>query len=105
MPDRSRTATPNITWATGPRTWLPDSRTTGRERGARLLEVITAAGIRFTLARTWPGTRNLERRPKNRGGHARLCPIWQAAELGAAGNRGRGREPVGDRQPARRIAR
>jgi hypothetical protein len=42
-------------------------------RGARLMEVITAAGIGFTLARTWPGTRNLERRLKNRGGHARLC--------------------------------
>jgi predicted GIY-YIG superfamily endonuclease len=43
--------------------------------GARLLAVIKAAGIGWTLARTWPGTRALERRLKNRGGHARLCPI------------------------------
>lgn len=45
-------------------------------RGARLIQVITAAGIEFTLARTWEGDRTLERRLKN--GHnapARLCPI------------------------------
>jgi predicted GIY-YIG superfamily endonuclease len=47
-------------------------------RGARLMEVITAAGIGFTRARTWQGTRYLERQLKNRGGHARLCPICQA---------------------------
>jgi hypothetical protein len=49
-------------------------------RGARLMEVITAAGIGFALARTWPGTRALERRLKRRGGHARLCPICRAAQ-------------------------
>jgi predicted GIY-YIG superfamily endonuclease len=43
--------------------------------GARLLAVIKTAGIGWTLARTWPGTRALERRLKRRGGHARLCPI------------------------------
>ena len=44
-------------------------------RGARLIQVITAAGIDFTVARTWEGDRSLERRLKN--GHntpARLCP-------------------------------
>jgi predicted GIY-YIG superfamily endonuclease len=45
--------------------------------GARLLAVVKSAGIGWTLARTWPGTRALERRLKNRGGHARLCPICQ----------------------------
>jgi predicted GIY-YIG superfamily endonuclease len=43
--------------------------------GARLMAVIKAAGIGWTLAGTWPGTRALERRLKNRGGHARVCPI------------------------------
>jgi predicted GIY-YIG superfamily endonuclease len=55
-------------------------------RGARLMEVITAAEIGFTLARTWQGTRNLERRLKNRGGHARLCPICQGTRRRATGN-------------------
>jgi predicted GIY-YIG superfamily endonuclease len=68
-------------WTEDLPTRLKDHR---RGRGARLMEVITAAGIRFTLARTWPGTRALERRLKNRGGHARLCPICQAIALGTA---------------------
>ena len=43
--------------------------------GGRLLEVITAEGIGFTLARTWPDTTlRDEKRLKNH--HARhLCPI------------------------------
>jgi predicted GIY-YIG superfamily endonuclease len=44
-------------------------------RGARLLAVITAAGIGFTLARTWPGPRSRERALKNQGGAARRCPL------------------------------
>ncbi len=44
-------------------------------RGARLTEVIRAAGIGFVLARTWDGDRYLERRIKNRGGAARHCPV------------------------------
>jgi predicted GIY-YIG superfamily endonuclease len=47
-------------------------------RGARLLEVITQAGIGFRLARTWPGvTRARERQLKNQGGASRYCPICQ----------------------------
>jgi predicted GIY-YIG superfamily endonuclease len=42
---------------------------------ARLIEVIHAAGIGFTLARTWPGTRARERQIKRTGGAARHCPI------------------------------
>lgn len=49
------------------------AHTTGR--GARLLEVITAAGIGFTLARTWPGTRTRERQLKQQGGRSRCCPL------------------------------
>ncbi len=43
--------------------------------GARLMEVITDAGISWTLAGTWEGTRALERQKKRRGGAARYCPI------------------------------
>jgi predicted GIY-YIG superfamily endonuclease len=44
-------------------------------RGARLIQVITAAGIGFVIARTWSGGRDLERRLKNRKNSPRLCPI------------------------------
>jgi predicted GIY-YIG superfamily endonuclease len=45
-------------------------------RGARLTEVVAAAGITWTLARTWPNkTRADERRIKNQGGAARRCPL------------------------------
>jgi hypothetical protein len=43
--------------------------------GARLMQVITAAGIDFVVARTWDGGRNLERSLKNRGGASRSCPL------------------------------
>jgi predicted GIY-YIG superfamily endonuclease len=47
-------------------------------RGARLIEVITQAGISFRLARTWPGvTRARERQLKRQGGASRHCPICQ----------------------------
>jgi hypothetical protein len=45
-------------------------------RGARLVEVVTQAGIGFRLARTWPGvTRAKERQLKRQGGASRRCPI------------------------------
>ena len=44
-------------------------------QGARLLEVIKAAGITWQLARTWPGDRRLERQIKNRKHAALLCPV------------------------------
>jgi hypothetical protein len=47
--------------------------------GARLLEVVTNAGISFELARTWEGGRQLERCKKRQGGAAELCPICRAA--------------------------
>jgi hypothetical protein len=43
-------------------------------RGARLLQVVKQAGISWTLARTWPGTRTRERQLKNQGGASRRCP-------------------------------
>ena len=43
--------------------------------GARLVEVITTAGITFSVARLWPGThRSWERQLKRWGGAARVCP-------------------------------
>ena len=43
--------------------------------GARLLAVVKAAGIGWELARTWTGTRAVERRLKKQGGAARRCPL------------------------------
>jgi predicted GIY-YIG superfamily endonuclease len=47
-------------------------------RGARLLQIITQAGIGRTLARTWQGTRERERQLKRQGGASRRCPICRA---------------------------
>lgn len=57
-----------------------DARLAHHERGtgANLLKHVRAAGISWTLARTWNGDRHLERRLKNRGGAARHCPICKA---------------------------
>ena len=48
----------------------------GTAEGARLMLVITRAGISWQLARVWwPGTRDLERRLKIQGGAKRRCPL------------------------------
>jgi hypothetical protein len=46
--------------------------------GARLMEVVTAAGIGWTLARTWAGDRTRERSLKRQGGASRSCPLCRA---------------------------
>ena len=46
-----------------------------RGQGARLLAVVAAAGIGWTLARTWPGGRDRERQLKRQGGASRHCPL------------------------------
>ena len=52
-------------------------------RGARLVEVVVAAGIGFQLVRTWEGDRTLERVLKNRhNAPARLCPLCRAERRG-----------------------
>jgi predicted GIY-YIG superfamily endonuclease len=52
-------------------------------RGARLMEVVVAAGIGFELVRTWEGDRTLERLLKNRhNAPARLCPLCRADRRG-----------------------
>jgi len=43
--------------------------------GARLMEVVTKAGIEWKLARTWLGDRKLERKLKSRKASTRLCPL------------------------------
>jgi hypothetical protein len=50
--------------------------------GARLVEVITAAGIGFEVARTWEGDRHFERSLKKRKSTPKLCPICRAREGG-----------------------
>lgn len=46
--------------------------------GAHLVHVAMAAGSDWQLARVWEGVdRYYERKLKNRGGRARLCPICQ----------------------------
>ncbi len=48
--------------------------------GARLIEVIKAAGISFACVRTWPGTRQDERRLKNWHKAAQLCPVCRSGD-------------------------
>jgi predicted GIY-YIG superfamily endonuclease len=52
--------------------------------GARLLEVISAAGITWRLVRTWSGSRTLERRLKGRHSGVRLCPFCRGDAIAAA---------------------
>jgi predicted GIY-YIG superfamily endonuclease len=47
-------------------------------KGARLVQVITEAGLTFELARTWQGTRKDERRIKNLKCAPRLCPVCKS---------------------------
>ena len=48
--------------------------------GARLMAAVSAAGIDFVVARTWPkADRNEERRLKNQKNAPRLCPMCRAA--------------------------
>lgn len=51
-------------------------------RGARLMEVITQAGIAWDVVRTWKGNRELERKLKRRKNSPQLCPICQARAKG-----------------------
>ena len=66
-------ATPAITSA-GPKTSSTGSTAHASGHGARLVAVITQAGIGFTLVRICEGTRRRERAIKNAGGAVRLLP-------------------------------
>jgi hypothetical protein len=47
----------------------------GTSQGANMLWHAAKAGGTWTLARTWPGDRYLERRLKRAGGASRRCPV------------------------------
>ena len=49
--------------------------------GANLLRHVAKAGITWSLAAVWPGTRTDERAMKNHG-HARRCPTCRATASG-----------------------
>ncbi len=49
--------------------------------GARLMGVISDAGIRWHVARTWEGTQTLEKALKLQKNSPRLCPICQQERL------------------------
>ncbi len=46
--------------------------------GARLMEVVSAAGIGFIVARVGEGGFDLERKLKHQKHHSRLCPLCHA---------------------------
>ena len=60
--------------------------------GARLMQVVTEAGIDWEVSRTWEGDRNLEAQLKRRKDSPRLCPICAAR----AGRKPKGGRPCTD---------
>jgi putative endonuclease len=63
--------------------------------GAAIVRAVQAKGIGFLVAATWPGTRSLERRLKNRKCAPRYCPICgKLAAAGVAELAGEGGVPV-----------
>jgi predicted GIY-YIG superfamily endonuclease len=55
--------------------WTTDLPARLAEHAARLLAVAASAGIGWRLARTWTGTRAVERALKRQGGASRRCPL------------------------------
>jgi hypothetical protein len=46
-----------------------------RDSDVKIMAAVRAAGIGWTLARTWPGGRDRERQLKRQGGASRHCPL------------------------------
>lgn len=63
--------------------------------GARLMEVVTQAGIDWTLVRTWEGSRDLERKLKAHKHAPRLCPICNPEGWESRGNERPRPSPIG----------
>jgi predicted GIY-YIG superfamily endonuclease len=64
-------------------------------QGARLMEVVKAAGGSFRLARTWAGGRDRERAIKNRHEAPKLCPVCSPEPRPVQAGKSAGRpEPV-----------
>jgi len=76
----------------------PRMKEHARGHGARLMEVITEAGIRWQLVAVWKGGRKEERLFKNQKNSARYCPVCRPAYLA------RRRAQVATREARRREA-
>jgi hypothetical protein len=50
-------------------------QTLGGTDAARIVAHVQRQGIGFVVARTWPGSRALERQLKHRKNASKLCPI------------------------------
>src|SRR5215475_7789085 len=48
--------------------------------GARLMEVVTGAGIEWEVVRTWKGSRLIERAIKRRHNTPALCPVCSGTQ-------------------------
>ena len=46
--------------------------------GARIMEVVSKAGISWQLVRTWDGNRDVERKLKDQHNAPRLCPVCRS---------------------------
>jgi hypothetical protein len=68
--------------------------------GARLMQVVKAAGGSFRLARTLPGSRTRERELKDRHEAPRLCPICTPHPMPASADNTRHNRPAGKPEPA-----
>jgi len=49
--------------------------------GARLMQVVTQAGISWDVVRTWDGDRSVEKQLKRWHSGADLCPVCQQARI------------------------
>ena len=77
----------------------------GDGRAARLVQVVTQAGIGFRVARLWPGaSKAYERSLKNSGGASRYCPICQDERKARGEPRRRSRNGDRHADPATRAA-
>lgn len=65
--------------------------------GARLVEVITEAGLDFQVVRTWNGDRVLERQLKRQKNGPRLCPLCNAQASESLS--GKGENPSPNNEP------
>jgi predicted GIY-YIG superfamily endonuclease len=54
--------------------------------GARLMEVVTNAGIQWEVVRTWHGGRDMERKLKRRKNSPALCPLCKVRRKNGGNN-------------------
>ena len=73
-------------------------------RGARLMEVITDAGVTWHLARTWPGPREPERTLTTVPTRARTPPLTYPNRLNVRSGSDAGTTPDSSLTPSRKVA-